>query len=313
MNSNIPTNNSKTLYMEKTKNPVVSVSHISKKYCKALKQSMNYAVTDMVRHFFRVPTPTKLRKGEFWALDDINFELQKGDFLGVLGINGSGKSSLLRILSGIYPPDQGKIQVHGKLAHLISLGTGLHPLLSGIENIFLSASLRGMKRREIEEVIPKIIEFSEIQSFIKAPAYTYSSGMIARLSFSIVVHTNCDILVVDEVLSVGDQAFREKGLNYMKYLTTKLNALICVSHNLEQIRNYCNRVIILSQGKIIFDGPTKEGCDLYTHLKENPKQSPNNKTDLPIQSKVTPNQNNSKKIQNIVQETLHFKQSKRLK
>ncbi len=246
---------------------VIKVEGLSKKFAKNLKRSMLYGTADMVRSFLGRPAAkSDLRKSEFWALDDVNFELKKGETLGIIGVNGSGKSTLLRLLNGIFPPDKGKIAIKGEIGALIAVGAGFHPHMTGRENIYLNGTILGMTRKEIDAKFDSIVNFAEIGDFLDAPVSTYSSGMNVRLGFAIAIHGEPDILLVDEILSVGDLSFRNKSLRYMAEFRKKANAIIFISHNLEQVRTLCSRVIIMDKGKIVFDGPTHEGCVRYEEM-----------------------------------------------
>lgn len=248
-------------------NTVIKVEGLYKKFARSLKRSMAYGAVDLSRNFLGFPTNQgRLRKGEFWALEDINFELKKGDSLGIIGINGAGKSTLLRLLTGIFPPDKGSITVRGKIGSLIAVGAGFHPHLTGRENIYLNGTVLGMSRGEIDEKFESIVNFADIGEFIDAPVSTYSSGMRVRLGFSIAIHRNPDILLIDEILSVGDLSFRNKSLRHMAEYREKANALIFVSHDIEQVRSLCNRIIIIDQGRIIFDGETEAAIIEYYKL-----------------------------------------------
>ena len=243
---------------------VLKVEKLNKKFCISLKRSMYYGVIDIIRSMFKISYNTEqLRKGEFWALNNVNLELKKGDTLGIIGVNGSGKSTLLRLITGIFPPDKGKISFKGRIGALIAVGAGFHPHMTGKENIYLNGTILGMSRKELDKKINDIVEFAEIGDFVDAPVSTYSSGMRVRLGFAIAVHCEPDILLVDEVLSVGDLSFRNKALRKMSEFKDKANALIFISHNLDQIRVLCNRVIILEHGEVIYDGSTDKGIITY--------------------------------------------------
>lgn len=246
---------------------VIKVEHLSKKFTRSIKRTMLYGSIDIAKSMLGIaPKTSKLRKGEFWALNDANFELKKGEALGILGINGSGKSTLLRLLTGIFPPDHGMIQIKGSIGSLIAVGAGFHPHMTGRENIFLNGTILGMSKNEISEKFQSIIDFADIGNFIDAPVSTYSSGMRVRLGFAIAIHCDPDILLIDEILSVGDLSFRNKSLRHMAEYRKRAKALIFVSHDIEQVRILCNRVIIMEGGKIIFDGPTHEGIVKYEEL-----------------------------------------------
>jgi len=246
---------------------VISVEHVSKKFCRKLRRSMAYGIADLSKNLLGMkPDTTTLRKDEFWALDDVSFELRQGDALGIIGVNGSGKTTLLRLLSGIFPPDKGEIMVNGRVGALVAVGAGFHPHMTGRENIYLNGTILGMTRKEIQTKFKSIIDFAEIGEFLDAPVSTYSSGMRVRLGFSIALHCVPDILLVDEVLSVGDLGFRNKSLRRMHEYREKANALIFISHQLEQVRALCSRVIILNKGRIVYDGTTHEGCARYQEM-----------------------------------------------
>jgi lipopolysaccharide transport system ATP-binding protein len=248
---------------------VLRVENLHKKFCRTLKHSMFYGVIDSVRSMLGVDYATdRLRKHEFWALGDVCFELRKGETLGIIGANGSGKSTLLRLITGIYPPDRGRIAFKGRIGALIAVGAGFHPHMTGRENIYLNGAILGMTRREINDRLEEIIDFADIGDFLEAPVSTYSSGMRVRLGFAIAVHCEPDILLIDEVLSVGDLAFRNKSMRKMKEFREKANALVFISHNLDQIRVLCDRVIIMDHGRILFDGPSSEGLITYENMSK---------------------------------------------
>ena len=246
---------------------VISIKGLSKKFCKNLRRSMFYGLLDLCKNLFGVkPDNSYLRKDEFWALDNLNFEVKKGENIGIVGMNGSGKSTFLRVLTGIFPPDKGEVSIKGKVASLISLGAGFHPHLTGRENIFLNGAILGMAKEETEHKLQSIIDYSEVGEFIDAPVSTYSSGMVVRLGFAIAIHCEPDILLVDEILSVGDISFINKCMRSMHELHRKAKGLIFVSHNLENVLIICSRVIVLDKGKIIFDGETHKGLAVFQEL-----------------------------------------------
>jgi lipopolysaccharide transport system ATP-binding protein len=250
---------------------LIKVDHLSKKFCRSLKRSMYYGVTDTLKTMAGVNYSTDtLRPSEFWSLNDISFELRRGESLGIIGLNGSGKSTLLRLLAGIFPPDTGHIEIKGKIGSLIAVGAGFHPHMSGKENVYLNATLLGMNRRQIDEKFNQIIAFSEIENeSLEAPVSTYSSGMKVRLGFSIAIHCNTDILLVDEVLSVGDLNFKNKSLRKMSKFRDNANGLIFISHQLEQVRVVCDKLMILDKGRVVYYGTTDEGIQLYEELSQN--------------------------------------------
>lgn len=192
------------------------------------------------------------------ALSNISFEIKKGETVGIIGKNGSGKSTTLKLIAGVTAPSKGKVEIHGKVAPLIELGAGFHHELTGLENIYLNAALLGMHKKEIELVIDKIIEFSELKEFINVPVKRYSSGMYMRLGFAIAIYVDAPILLIDEVLSVGDAAFQKKCMDYFTEVKkTKEKTIIFVSHSEEAVKSLCDRVILLSHGKMIDDGDPK--------------------------------------------------------
>jgi len=204
----------------------------------------------------------KQTKVQFNALSGINFELFKGESLGILGRNGSGKSTLLKLIAGVTKPSDGLITVNGRVAPLIELGAGFHPELSGRENVYLNGSILGIKKKEMDLLYPEIVAFSELEDFMDEPIKFYSSGMYMRLAFSVAVAETPDILLVDEILAVGDQRFQKKCLNRMGEFIKKGSTLVMVSHNPDQLEKYCTKGLLINQGKQIFFG------DIQTALKE---------------------------------------------
>lgn len=215
----------------------------------------------------RILTNLGLRKQKseetFWALKDINFEILKGETVGILGKNGSGKSTLLQVIAGTLKPSSGNVVKPKRIAALLELGAGFNPEFTGKENIFLNGALIGMTQREIKERYQDIITFAEIGEFIERPVKTYSSGMFARLAFAIAVHSTPDLLIVDEALSVGDSAFQEKSINKMKELRDSGIPIFFVSHSIPMVRNFCTRAIWLHKGEIYRDGIAKDICREY--------------------------------------------------
>lgn len=253
--------------MEQEKEVILKVEGVYKKFCLSLRRSMAYGTVDLTRNFLGIHYDAGvLRKGEFWALQDINFEVYKGDIVGIIGANGSGKSTLLRVLTGIFPPDAGKVTVDGKVGGLIAVGAGFHPHMTGRENIYLNGTILGMTREQIEEHFEEIINFAEIGDFIDAPVSTYSSGMQVRLGFSIAIHVQPEILLVDEVLSVGDLAFRNKSMRALSDVRDRAKGVIFISHNLEQVKSLCNRVIVINNGLKLYDGDPQGGIAMYEEL-----------------------------------------------
>jgi lipopolysaccharide transport system ATP-binding protein len=200
---------------------------------------------------------------EFWALKDINFEIKQGDRVGIIGRNGAGKSTLLKILSRITEPTTGRITLNGRVASLLEVGTGFHPELTGRENIFLNGAILGMSRKEIRRKFDEIVEFAEVEKFLDTPVKRYSSGMYVRLAFSVAAHLEPEILIVDEVLAVGDAQFQNKCLGKMEDVATEGRALLFVSHNMAAIRNLCDRCVLLKRGLVLEDSGPGKVIDAY--------------------------------------------------
>lgn len=197
------------------------------------------------------------------VLKDINLEIKKGETVALIGVNGSGKSTLLKLMTQIIFPNKGTIETKGKLTSLLELGAGFHPDFSGRENIYFNSSIFGLTRKEIDERLDQIIEFSELQDFIDNPVRTYSSGMYMRLAFSVAINVDADILLIDEILSVGDQHFQEKCFNKMRELRKEGKTMVFVTHSMDSVKNLCDRAVWLYDGKVRMDGNTDEVVDEY--------------------------------------------------
>lgn len=245
----------------------IRVEKASKKYCKLLKRSMLYGINDIGRNTLGMSSHSnKLRKGEFWAVDDVSFELKKGEILGIIGPNGSGKTTLLKMLNGIFWPDKGKITINGKVGALIEIGAGFHPLLTGRENVYVNAAVLGMTKKEVDRKFDDIVEFAEIGDFIDVPVKFYSSGMFVRLGFAVAVHCEPDILLVDEVLAVGDEGFQNKCFNKIGELRKNGTTTILVSHNMHIISGFTEKLVFLNNGKAKYFNSVAEGIKEYTKL-----------------------------------------------
>src|SRR3954464_7076126 len=199
----------------------------------------------------------------FWALKDVNFDVHQGDVLGVIGRNGAGKSTLLKILSRITTPTSGEVTVRGRLASLLEVGTGFHPELTGRENIFLNGAILGMRKAEIRRHFDEIVAFAEVEKFLDTPVKHYSSGMYVRLAFAVAAHLNPEILVVDEVLAVGDAGFQKKCLGKMGEVSRGGRTVLFVSHNMAAVKSLCSRAVWLQRGQVAADGPTSWVVDEY--------------------------------------------------
>jgi lipopolysaccharide transport system ATP-binding protein len=242
---------------------LIFCNRISKKFCRNLKKSLWYGVKDGVDEIVRGQSSDTLRKDEFWALENVSFELRRGQCLGLLGRNGAGKTTLLKVLSGLIKPDKGKITLKGKVGGLIALGAGFNGILSGRENIRINGAILGYSRDEIENRMNQIIDFAEIHDFIDAPVNTYSSGMSVRLGFAIaVILIKPDVLLLDEVLAVGDIGFTIKCLNAVREIM-KNSAVIFVSHNMQFVSRFCTQTILFDKGKMIGAFDTSEGIQHY--------------------------------------------------
>ena len=246
---------------------VIKVEHVSKKFSRSLNHVMAYGLEDIGRNILGIRSRSnRLRKGEFWAVNDVSFEVKRGETLGIIGANGSGKSTLLKLINGIFMPESGKIEINGRVGALIEVGAGFHPMLTGRENIYINGAILGKKRKEIDDKYDEIISFAEIDDFIDSPVKHYSSGMMVRLGFSIAVCMMPEIILIDEVLSVGDLSFQNKSLRRLAEIRKRAHAMIFVSHNLDHIQNLCQKVLIMKNGKAFFFGKTEEALLKYYEL-----------------------------------------------
>ncbi|MCA1763030.1 MAG: ABC transporter ATP-binding protein [Flavobacteriales bacterium] len=244
---------------------LVRVDRVGKKFCRDLKTSLWYGVKDLTSEFLgRSKTDdVALRPKEFWAVKDISFELKRGECLGLIGRNGAGKSTLLKMLNGLIKPDKGRIEMNGRIGALIELGSGFNPILTGRENIYNNGSVLGISKKEIEAVMEEIIAFSEIEEFIDTPVQYYSSGMKVRLGFSVAVHMKPDVLILDEVLAVGDSGFKMKSFNKINEMM-RTAAVIFVSHSMPNVANITNKILLMDQGQADYYGnDISEGIDRY--------------------------------------------------
>ncbi len=243
--------------------PCVSVNHLSKKFARSLKRSFVYGVEDIVRTAVGQSGSKHLRASEFWALQDISFDLEQGQSIGIVGLNGSGKTTLLRIISRILQPTIGEVSVSGKIAPMLALGAGFKPALSGRENIFLNMSLLGITKQEILRKFDEVVDFAELWEAIEAPVGNYSSGMRLRLGFSCAIHTDPGILVIDEALSVGDINFRVKCRNKINELRKNGTSMLLVSHSLISIETLSDICLYLKKGRMMALGNPYETLRAY--------------------------------------------------
>lgn len=240
--------------------PAVEVKDVS------ILFNLNKEKVDNLKEYFVKFVTRKLMFTEFWALRDISFTVEKGERLGILGFNGAGKSTLLKTIAGVLKPTKGSVRVHGVIAPLLELGAGFDSNYSGKENIFLYGATMGYSRKYIQEKYDEIVEFSELKDFIDVPIKNYSSGMKARLGFAIATAVEPEVLILDEVLSVGDAKFRRKSEAKVTSMFDKGVTVLFVSHSTEQVRRLCDKAIILEKGKIIAQGEVNEICDIYDEI-----------------------------------------------
>jgi lipopolysaccharide transport system ATP-binding protein len=252
---------------------LISCENLSKKFCKDFKRSLWYGIKDVGLTFSSKGNHNNaLRKDEFWAVKDINFELRRGECLGLIGHNGAGKSTLLKILNGLITPDVGQITMRGRVGALIELGAGFNPILTGRENIYNNGAVLGFSKKEIDAKYDAIVDFSEIKDFIDSPVQNYSSGMKVRLGFAIAAQMEPDILLIDEVLAVGDLGFIIKCLNRMGELIPNC-AVIFVSHSMPMIARICSRVLLMDKGsEKLLTNDLAEGIKQYVNMFESPKR-----------------------------------------
>jgi len=249
-----------------SKPPAIRVSHLSKQYKLGGPQEPYHTLRDAIVNSLKAPMKA-LHKAPpvegFWALKDVSFEVEPGEVVGIIGRNGAGKSTLLKILSRITAPTEGTVELRGRVGSLLEVGTGFHPEMTGRENIFLNGSILGMKKSEIEQKFDEIVKFSEIDKFIDTPVKRYSSGMYVRLAFAVAAHLDPEILIVDEVLAVGDATFQKKCLGKMGEVAKEGRTVLFVSHNMSAITTLCSQTILLESGINIFKGKTSDAILKY--------------------------------------------------
>jgi lipopolysaccharide transport system ATP-binding protein len=248
--------------------PVVTVEQVSKKYCRRLSHSLWYGMVDLATELTAQSgnRDLRLRHAEFLAVDDVSFELRPGECIGLIGHNGAGKSTLLKMLNGLVRPDKGKITMRGRVGALIELGAGFSPILTGRENIYINGAVLGFTKSEIDAKFDEIVDFAELDDAIDAPVQTYSSGMYVRLGFAVAAQLNPDIFLIDELLAVGDTAFRMKCFQHLLDMKNAGKSILVVSHNMIDINRVCDRVVVLAGGKKIFDGDVSAGIATYEGL-----------------------------------------------
>lgn len=276
---------------------VIKVENLGKKYIISHQQERYTALRDVMVNSAKTAAKTIIgkktllpKKEEFWALRNIDFEVNAGDRIGIIGRNGAGKSTLLKLLSRITEPTTGKIKIKGKIASLLEVGTGFHNELTGKENILLNGAILGMSKKEILKKMDDIVEFSGVEKFLDTPVKRYSSGMYVRLAFAVAAHLETEILLIDEVLAVGDAEFQKKCLGKMEDVSKKEGrTVLFVSHNLTAIRQLCTRTILLSSGNILVDRSTQETLNAYTSMSPVDRNNGNLTNPMLRSSKSNPN------------------------
>ena len=243
----------------------IEVDHVSKLFHKHYQRTLKQTMVAKLRG--------RKIKDTFWALDDVSFNVEQGEAIGLMGLNGSGKSTLLKHIMGVMRPTSGQVRTRGRVSGLIATGAGFHPEMSGRENIYMNAAILGMTKAETDAKFPAMADFAELDDFMDQPVGNYSSGMAARLGFSVAVHVDCDVFIADEVLAVGDQPFKRKCIKKMEEIRNSGVTLFYVSHAAMSVRRMCNRVIVLEDGRLGFDGDVDEGIK-YLHYDDNDEVDP---------------------------------------
>ncbi|MCW3120455.1 MAG: transporter, partial [Chitinophagaceae bacterium] len=232
--------------------PIIEIKQLGKKY-RLEKYDRYLALRDVISHGIKnILTRSKVKKEDFWALQQVNLQIEPGERLGIVGKNGAGKSTLLKILSRVTSPTTGEVVIRGRMASLLEVGTGFHPELTGKENIYLNGAILGLKKKEIDQQYDAIVDFSGIEKFLSTPLKNYSSGMQLRLAFAVAAHLEPEILLIDEVLAVGDMEFQKKCIGKMEEVSKQHGrTVLFVSHNLQAVNNFCNRAVLLETGRVI--------------------------------------------------------------
>lgn len=237
---------------------MIKANNISMRFNLGIEKNFSFK-----QAFINILSGKKKEKSYFWALNDVSFEVKKGEVVGFIGNNGAGKSTLLKIIAGVMKPTKGSVDIYGNICPMIELGAGFDYDLTARENIYLNGAVLGFSKEFINSKFNEIVDFSELKDFLDVPVRNFSSGMIARLAFSIATIVDPEILIVDEILSVGDIAFQQKSENKMKSMITGGTTVLFVSHSIDQIKNLCNRVVWLEHGKVVKIGPAKQICEEY--------------------------------------------------
>ncbi|MCD6051701.1 MAG: transporter related [Verrucomicrobia bacterium] len=248
--------------------PIISVRGLGKKYHLGIASrhdTLRDRLADTAARLFRRKETSSAATTEFWALTDVSFDIQPGEVVGIIGRNGAGKSTLLKLLSQITEPTTGEIRLRGRVASLLEVGTGFHPELTGRENVFLNGAILGMTQAEIRKKFDEIVDFAGIEKFLDTPVKRYSSGMYVRLAFAVAAHLEPEILIVDEVLAVGDSAFQRKCLGKMQDVSARGRTVLFVSHNMAAVTRLCQRAILMQDGKVVMEGPHQKVVPAYLH------------------------------------------------
>ncbi|MEP0714049.1 ABC transporter ATP-binding protein [Algoriphagus sp.] len=281
-------------------NSVIKVENLSKRYRLGLKENKSETLAGQIGNLIKSPWQNFKKLHEmsrfgsedesvFWALKDLNFEVREGEVLGIIGKNGAGKSTLLKILSGITDPTAGKVEIHAQVASLLEVGTGFHPELSGRENIYMNGTILGMSRKEIDSKLDEIIDFSGVEKFIDTSVKFYSSGMKVRLGFSIAAHLEPEILIIDEVLAVGDFEFQKKCLGKMEEVSGQGRTVLFVSHNMQAVSTLTQKCIYLENGEIVIHSDTKSAISKYLQTKNSSRGKYSKEPDPNINEIITVN------------------------
>ena len=270
----------------KPRNPdvILDVQNVWKIYCRNLKQSMWYGIKDLGREIAgggAARTGSDLRPGEFCAVQDATFQVRKGECVAMIGPNGAGKSTMLKMINGLIRPNAGEINIAGNVGALIELGTGFNPILSGRENVYINAAVLGMNAKQVDRVFDAIVDFAELSHVIDDPIKTYSTGMRVRLGFAVAANLRPTLLVIDEVLAVGDVGFRMKCFAHLNKLAEDGSSIILVTHAVGMLQRVADRAVVFGEGKIIHDGDLETGCSLYEQVLGASDRTAATKADLP--------------------------------
>lgn len=254
-----------------SKEILVHTRNVSKKYCRTLKRSLWYGVQDVAGELVGRKGSETLRLGEFWSVDNVSFKLKRGECIGLIGPNGAGKSTLLKMLNGLIKPDRGSIRMRGRVGALIELGAGFNPVLTGRENIYVNGSVLGLSKKQVDRKLESIIDFAEVEEFIDSPVKNYSSGMKIRLGFAVATNLEPDVLLIDEVLAVGDVGFRMKCFKHLLGLIDRGTSIIVVSHAVNQLSRITQKALVMDAGRVAYNGDLSTAIGCYQKLILNGK------------------------------------------